>query len=108
MNFIDVLVLNEVAAFVRSAIDNGEKILLDRIRKRILQIGAEISIHRVKLEDADLSFDEHLGEHIPGGNRIDVSGAQNQGDPPLMIWPLVETCASFVHLAFAQAYGHMH
>src|ERR1017187_9600661 len=90
MHLIDVAVVDEVATFIGTAVHHRKEILPDGFGKSLLNVGPEIGIDRVHLEQNDFALVEHLGAdiHRPyGGN---VSGAEHQHHAAIMVRLSVE------------------
>src|SRR5665213_3043061 len=93
MYLIDVAVVDEITSFIGTAVHHRKEILPDGFGKSLLNVGPEIGIDRVHLEQNDFALVEHLGAdiHRPyGGN---VSGAEHQHHAAIMVRLSVEAGA---------------
>ena len=93
MHLINVAVVDEIASFLCTAVHHHKKTLLDGLGKSLLDVGAEIGIDRVHLEQNHFALVEHLGDDIHRRDRGNVSGAKYQHYPAIVIRLLIEAGA---------------
>src|ERR1700733_4874466 len=93
MHLINVAVVDEIASFLCTAVHHRKKTLLDGLGKSLLDVGAEIGIDRVHLEQNDFALVEHLGDDIHRCDGGDVSGTKHHHHAAIVVRLSVEAGA---------------
>src|ERR1700733_1670095 len=93
MHLINVAVVDEIASFLCTTLHHRKKTMLDGLGKSLLDVGAEIGIDGVHLEQNDFALVEHLGDEIHRRDRGNVSGAKYQYYPTIVIRLFIEAGA---------------
>ena len=80
VDFVDKRVVYEVAADLRAPVGEADESRLDQRRKGVLDVRADVLVHRTELGDRDVALDEEFVHQVEWSDARHVASTQHRSD----------------------------